>query len=195
MFPLKILVLVCLCLFTTVTAQSTVFQISGSVKTQEKEKSEKRYLPRGDVQTETETKVLEIALKRINPTVGASAKVQWAVWMKQVSGKLQVVTKGQREIQTSVGVPVELTSDSFELRSRDIDFRHGHGNDLEQEIAGYAIRILDEEGEEIGVKFQPSSIEEEARKLMNSASKEDDRDWSKGAFPNRPRQLRPRHLR
>ena len=144
---------------------------------------------------DVEQKVLEIKLRRVNPTLGEAVKVQWAVWMRDMGGRVRIATHGERELQTTVGQVIEFTSDPFELRERDIDFRHGPDGERTQEIEGYAVRILDLEGNEIGTKFQPSSIEEVAREQLKSQKATADRDWSKGPFPNRPRQIRPKQLR
>lgn len=61
---------------------------------------------------------------------------------------------------------MELTSDPFELVEVDVDRNRGFGNDREQDVDGYAVIILDQDGQEIGTKFQPARIEKDARALM-----------------------------
>lgn len=134
----------------------------------EKEKSEGRETLRGEVQVEDGLKILEIDLRRINPTVPGAVIVQWAVMISDMRGQLRPVTKGQRQIVMEVGIPTQLESNSFSVKTirfdRDIPGRDN--KKFEQEIVGYAILILNEDGQEIASKFQPKSLEGKARKVM-----------------------------
>jgi len=152
-------------------AAGSAYHVSGTVKTVEKEKSGRRDMPRGDVQTEVRTKVLEMSVRRTNPTVGGNATVEWVVILEQPNGKSKLGTHGSRPLHTNVGVPVEITSDPFSLWEGTFrgDGRVGDAS-REQEVKGYAIRVVDAEGGELGVKFQPASVEEDARKAFEWAA-------------------------
>jgi hypothetical protein len=61
-----------------------------------------------------------------------------------------------------------LESDAFSLMTVRFDRDHPRGNNVkrEQEIEGYAILVLDADGQELAAKFQPKSLEEKARQVM-----------------------------
>lgn len=147
-------------------AQPSAFDIAGSVKTVEKKEGREMDLPRGDVEIEEDSKVLEIHLRRTNPTVSGAVTVRWVVVIKDVRGTLRPITKGKQEIVVDVGIPTKLESDPFSVKTASFDFRGGGDGKMEQEVEGYAILVLDREGQELGSKFQPKSLEDKAREVM-----------------------------
>lgn len=150
-----------------VHAAQSAFQILGTLKTVDRVKSDRSDLPRGSVQTETREKVLEIEIRRTNPTVGENAVLEWVVVLEQPNGRSKLGTHGSQAIHTLVGVPVEVTSDTFTLWEGKFngDGRVGNAS-REREVKGYAVRMVDPEGNELAVKFQPKSVEEDARKAF-----------------------------
>lgn len=160
--------LLSLLIFCPVTgwSQPSAFDISGTVKTVEKKEDRKMDLPRGDVKIEEDSKILEINLRRTNPTVSGEVTVRWAVLIKDMRGNLRPITKGEQNIVLDVGIPAKLESDAFSLQKADFNFRRGNDGKMEQEVEGYAILILNAAGDELGAKFQPGSLEEKAREVM-----------------------------
>lgn len=150
------------------SAQPVAFDLSGTVKTLEKDESDARKMPRGDVKLEEEMKILEVNVRRMNPTVTGEVTIRWAVLIADMRGQLRPVTKGEQHIVVDVGIPAKLESDSFSLKTLSFDHNHPRGNNVkrEQEIEGYAILVLDAEGQELAAKFQPKSLEEKARQVM-----------------------------
>jgi len=178
----------------TVSAQTTAFQISGSIKTENRNKSDSQQLPRASTRLITEEKVLEMSIRRINPTLGEHAKVEWVVLLEDMRGAVRVATSGSQMLHSNVGVPVEVVSDTFTLKERTFNGEGNRGNgSVEQSVKGYAVRITDEEGRELGTKFQPSSIEKDVRSLMAKETEIPDVNPDQGEKVRRrkiPRNLR-----
>lgn len=69
-------------LFSLAYGQVNAFQIAGCIKTQSKEKGETQQQRYREVRVDVKSKVLELKIRRINPTVGENVTVYWAVWKK-----------------------------------------------------------------------------------------------------------------
>jgi hypothetical protein len=147
-------------------AQTSAFQISGTIRSRGEVEGEEKQRPRREIRVDEETKVLEMKLRRTNPTVGEEVTVHWGVWIKDLEGRIRLATQGKKELTTSVGVVVELTSDGFELLERNVDLRNGQSRDLEQKVEGYAVWITGAEGAVIGSKFQPSRMKQQVEALL-----------------------------
>jgi hypothetical protein len=149
------------------SAQSQAYQISASVKTLSKTKSDKQDLPRGSTRLVEEEKVLALQLRRTSPSVGESAEVRWVVLMEDMNGRTRPVVKGGQQIATQVGIPIDLESEAFSLLEREWN---GSGNrkdgSVEQKVKGYGIVILDEKGAEIASKFSSGALESALRKAL-----------------------------
>lgn len=150
------------------SAQPPAYDLSGTVKTLEKEKRDTREVPSGDLKVADELKVLEVNARRMTPTVSGEVTIRWAVLISDMRGRLRPVTLGEQQIVMEVGIPAKLESDAFSLTSVRLDNNTVRGNDIkrEQEIEGYAIMVLDAAGQELAAKFQPKSIEKKARQVM-----------------------------
>ncbi|WFB35311.1 hypothetical protein P3T73_14200 [Kiritimatiellota bacterium B12222] len=161
----KILLLtLCLPLFTF--AQSTGYELTGKFKTVEKEKGEEQQRLRGEIRVDEAVKVLQIDLRRMNPTVSGNIKVAWVVLIKDMQGKLRGVGKGEQKMAADVGIPIQIESETFQLKEVRMDGRGARDRKMEQEIEGYGVVIVDLKGEEVGARFQPKSIETQARALL-----------------------------
>ena len=147
-------------------AQTNGFQITGTVKTKSKEDGDAQQRFRREVSFDEKTKVLEMKFRRTNPTVGEQVTVNWGVWIKDMKGRVRLITQGERDIMTTVGVMVELTSDPFSLVEKNVDMNSGRTHDKEQDVEGYAVWMTDPAGQVVGYKFQPSRMKEEVLKLM-----------------------------
>jgi hypothetical protein len=147
-------------------SQATAFDISGTVKTVEKKDDKEIDRPRGDVEIEVDSKVLEINLRRTNPTVSGDVTVYWMVLIKDTRGNLRPVTKGKQSIVADVGIPTKLESDAFSIKTVNFDFGRRNDGKMEQEIEGYAVIIQNAAGDEVGSKFQPKSIEDTVREKI-----------------------------
>ncbi len=173
----------------TASAQTNAFQISGSIKTQSREKSDSQQLPRASTKLITEQKVLELSIRRTNPTVGEHTKVEWVVLLEDMRGATRVGTSGSQQIHSNVGVPVEIVSDPFTLKERTFNGEGNRGNgSVEQSVKGYAVRITDASGQELGSKFQPASIEKDVRSLLSKEAE------IKPVNPNQGENVNPRRL-
>jgi hypothetical protein len=174
-------------------AATTSFQVTGSVKTVDKTKSDRQDLPRGSIQRIEKEQILSMELRRINPTVGEHATVEWVVVLEGVKGQPMLGTYGSQPIHTQIGIPITLESESFSLKERNFNGDGKTGNaSAEQKVKGYGIRVVDQDGNEIGTKFQPSSVEEDARKVFELKSAAPGADQEK---ENQPKDKRDRKLR
>jgi len=161
--PLSILLLVTL----HAHAAAPAYQIKGSVKTLDKEKGAKIDRRGGTAQKIEREQALIFEVRRTNPTIGEHAMVEWVVVMEGAQGNPYLGTYGKQQIHSAVGIPVELESEPFTSQERtfngDRKLKYvSRGEDLK----GYGVRVLDSNGQEIGSKFHPASVEEDARKVF-----------------------------
>jgi hypothetical protein len=186
-------ILFCTLAVAPLWGNTTAFQITGTVKTESRDKSDRQQLPRATTRLITEEKVLHLSIRRTNPTLGEHAEVKWVVLVEGMRGTTSVAAAGSQRIHTAVGVPVEITSDAFTLKERTFngEGKRGDGS-LEQSVKGYGVIIVDAQGRELGSKFQPSSIEEDVRALQAAQEKRGDEGEAEGGRPKRnvPRRLR-----
>ncbi len=169
-------------------AQPSAFDISGTVKTVEKKADREMDMPRGGVEIEEDSKVLEINLRRTNPTVSGEVTVYWMVMIKDTRGNLRPITKGKQSIVVEVGIPTTLESDAFSIKTANFDFGGGHDGKMEQEVEGYAVIIHNADGDEVGAKFQPKSMEDKVReKIVDAAPVPDQQAPNNRKDPRNPR--------
>ena len=152
-------------------SQPSDFDISGTIKTVEQNDDREMDIPRGDVEIENEMKILEINLRRTDPTVSETVMVHWAVVLQDTRGRLQIATRGKQKVSLEIGIPVELKSQNFSVKRADYDFEGDDflNGDMEQEVEGYAIVLLNAAGKEVGALFQPGSMETNVRKALENA--------------------------
>ncbi|MGA0333034.1 MAG: hypothetical protein ACO3N7_01925 [Kiritimatiellia bacterium] len=157
----------------TLKAQPVAFDISGTLKTVEKNDSQQLKRPLADVDVKEKMRILEITLRRTNPTVSGEVKVEWLVVMQDIRGRLRPATRGEQAVSLAVGIEQKLESAPFSIKEAKIDFDNRWNDDkkVEQEVEGYAIILRNPEGEEVGAKFQPKSLEEKVRQAMAGAAR------------------------
>jgi hypothetical protein len=138
------------------------------VKTIEKDEKEGIQRRRGEIHVDEDSKILEMNIRRMNPNVAERVTIRYAVFISDMRGVIRPITKGEQTISVPVGIPTQLESDSFTVTKVNFESNLEHGSDgeREQEVEGYAIIVLDTEGNEISSKFQPNSLEEKARQVM-----------------------------
>jgi len=169
---MKVLPLVLIALFSLASvsgwAKSSAFDLSGTLKTFEKDEKEGIQRRRGEIQVEEDSKILEMNIRRMNPTVAERVTIRYAVFISDMRGAIRPITKGEQTISVPVGIPTQLESDSFTVTKVSFESNREHGSDgrREQKIEGYAIIVLDTQGNEISAKFQPKSLEEKARQVI-----------------------------
>ncbi|MDF3128728.1 hypothetical protein P0Y35_05925 [Kiritimatiellaeota bacterium B1221] len=178
-------------------AQPAAFDISGTIKTVEKKDGREMNMPRGGVEIEEDSKVLQIHLRRTNPTVSGEVTVYWMVMIKDARGNLRPITKGKQSIVVDVGIPTSLESDAFSIKTANYDFGGRNDGKVEQEVEGYAVIIQNAEGDEVGAKFQPKSMEDKVREKIVDAVPAGEEDLpNNGRDPqNRPNQNRRNRMK
>ncbi len=172
------------------------YQITGSVRTIETNKSDKIERAHGDVRMKEKEQILKMELRRTNPNAPSNAKVYWVLAMEDMQGRLRPTGGGTQQIHTQVGIPVELQSDSFTLKERNWNGNGGNNATREQDIKGYAVVVVDENGNELGFKCTPSSLTEDARAYFEGQMKQSSQPQQgrEAVRPTRPRERGQRRM-
>ncbi len=193
----QLLLLLALTISFHLPAATQAYQIKGSVKTLDKTKGAKIDRPRGTAQQIDREQALIFEVRRTNPTIGEHATVEWVVVMEGERGNPYLGTYGKQQIHSVIGIPVELESDPFRSQERTFNGdKHLKYVSRGQDVKGYGVRVLDANGQEIGTKFQPASVEEEARKVFAfQTQKEQKAEKQAAAAPQNPRRKKRRMLK
>ncbi|GEM_PF-1429865 len=177
-------------LFAQNLAQS--YQVRGGISTESSYRGDKIEKGNRDVRHKEKEQVLKMEIRRMNPNAPSNAKVYWILAMDDMQGRLRPVGGGEQEIHSQVGIPVEITSDSISVKERDWKRKNGKSGGREQDLKGYAVLVVDSEGNELGFKCSPNSLESKSRsyfseELAKDAEKEE-RQEERAAKRNAGRQ-------
>jgi hypothetical protein len=163
------------------------YRIQATKKTADTRKSATQDLPRGRSHAVTEDVYYAFTLRRMNPNLPERAVVEWVVLKEAVDGRLLLGTRGRKEIDMPFGKEIELKTDTVTLRGR--TWTSGRAGTVEEEVHGYGLRVLNDEGDILAEKYEPDSLEE--RVEWKTASDEREEDGDRDDRRQRPPRRRP----
>jgi len=147
------------------------YQIKASKKTASKyEGSEQQRLKVSTKATRKDT-YYEVEVRRMSPNAPKKVEVEWAILIELVNGQLKLAEQGSKSVSIPYGMTKKIETGTAMLKGREIDgpFR---SSDIEDDIAGYGIRIKDSEGNVLAEKYSKSSVENYIKEAIKKKEKQ-----------------------
>ena len=154
----------CMTIAFAASADAERIKISVNRKTADRRSSEQQGRHGTSVSSSTKEIYYRIDLTRQSSEAPESVLVQWAVLLEAPGGALFPGTLGNKKVILPINREISVQTDSFSLRKHEVSGRHSMGNSIEQNVYGYGVRILSENGQLIEEKYTSSSVKQEMLK-------------------------------
>lgn len=143
------------CLASTAGALDMI-AISATKKTVDQVKGSEQDLPRGKSRATERLVMYRIDVRRMSPQVPENVVVEWMILVEAAAGRVLPGTMGSKTVQLPLGQSVSVDTDTVRLLGR--EWRGGPvPGTVQDEIAGYGIRVLGPVGNVLAEKYDPSS--------------------------------------
>ena len=130
--------------------------ISATKKTVDQVKGTEQDLPRGTSRATERLVLYRIDLRRMSPQAPADAVVEWVVLVEAAGGRVLPGTMGSKTVQLPLGQSASVDTDTVRLLGR--EWRGGPvPGTVQDNIAGYGIRVLGSTGNVLAEKYDPAS--------------------------------------
>jgi len=150
--------LLCVGLMVSTVYGRAAVDIKATKKTASKHKGSQQQLPRGQTQSTEDSVYYVLEIKNNSSTAAGAVDLQWIVLLEGAGGRISPATSGTEQLTLSFGRTETVETGTITLRGREWSGRHRSGK-VEDEIAGYGVRVLNQQGDVIATKYHPSSIE------------------------------------
>ena len=140
-------------------------RITATKKLDNRRQSSAQRLPGGATSLTQKEYLYHFDIQSLSTLVPSNAVAEWIVYMEDWTGRIRPMVHDKQDIELRFGTPVAVETDTVHLNERDWSHRGGSGK-LEDKVAGYAIRIMDKDGNLLTERSEPASIRKEV-------------DWSK----------------
>lgn len=161
-------------------AGADVVKVNARKVTLQEREGKTQALPRGSTSYTAKDVGYEFTLTRLAPSLGEVATVEWMVMVEGMAGRLRVGTRGRQETALPLGQEAVVQTGPVRLEERSWQ-RGGNPGTIESSIVGYALRVLDAQGNVAYEEFKPASVKNDID--WNLSEQDDD---------PQPRRKRPR---
>ena len=142
-------------LFLCGTASALDFKISATRKTASRRLGSQQQLPKQSTRLVSKEVFYRFDITRISTQMPERLTVEWVIIKEQANGQLGYGNHGSIDKTFPFGQEISIESDAIELAER----QFSRGGSVEQDIEGYALRILD--GDTVLTeKYEPTSVED-----------------------------------
>lgn len=140
----------------TFAGTTGAYDISATKKKQESSTEKTAFRP--NLERGTDSYYYEISVRSTSPLNPAKVSLEYLIFVENPNGQIVLATKGRTPVTTSLAGPVKVKTDTFDLKSVEIDRDHRRDVDVESDVYGYAIRLVDGEGKAVAEKLSSSKI-------------------------------------
>ncbi|HOW96425.1 MAG TPA: hypothetical protein P5567_12085 [Kiritimatiellia bacterium] len=143
-------------LLASVACARDNIEITATKKTLDARKGNEQDLWRGTSRSVEKQICYSIELKNWSPATPTDVKVEWLILVEGAGGRLFPGTFGSKSISLALGQPVVVETEAFKLEGREWTGSLNPGT-VEDDIAGYGIRVLSTDGTVLAEKYDPLS--------------------------------------
>ncbi|MFO1521083.1 MAG: hypothetical protein U1G05_03405 [Kiritimatiellia bacterium] len=163
-------------------------QITAREKTLEVDKGKKVDLPHGDVRRRDKEVVVAMTIRNMQPANKGKFTVQWSLHREDAFGKVSEVQQKQTVVELPVGREVAVESDVVTISDVRWDAKRNRDNaSLSQDLYGYGVRVLDDQGRVAGEFYKPAAVQGRIKWAEPSVEAKPERGKREKQSPRRPR--------
>lgn len=156
---MKTLILVCT-LALPFAAPAAGIQITAREKTLDVDKGKKVDLPHGDARRRDKEVVVVMSVRNMQPANKGKFTVQWSLHREDAFGKVSEVQQKMTTLELPVGKEVTVESDVVTISDIRWDANRSRNNaSLSQDLYGYGVRVLDDQGKVAGEFYKPAAVQ------------------------------------
>jgi hypothetical protein len=132
--------------------------------------------PRGTFRSKTKEMFYRVEVRAVTTDVPTNAIVGYVMIMETIRGDLVPASAGAEEVELVMGKTVIVDTDPAEFRSVSWTGNRPRagGGSMKEDVYGCLVRVYDMDGNIVGSRCQPASLQSQADKLFKQAQDRDE---------------------
>lgn len=144
------------------------YRIQVTRRTESQRKGDVRRLPlrNARVRPSSSDVYFSIELRRMTPSAPEEVTLETLIVLETPMGRIFPGGYSRESVQLPLGIATTLETDSVVLESFEWRNRGGGDGVVGTKLLGYAVRLLDAEGNVLAARYQPKEIEKDTDRLI-----------------------------